>query len=161
MLDAENLPLSDELLQLMRRAAQIALELREQFITPKALLLALLEDPTLGPGLQRVVARDKVIAADSGTTFGGVRSIAEVIPGELPAMTRYNTLCFKTPDGRASVWLGKEAMQIFMEGCKRVQGRYYPRELAAGLAAEARLAAGILAAIRVEPGVFTDAIAWT
>lgn len=158
MPDAENLPLSEELLQLMRRAAQHALNLREPFVTPKALLLALLDDPVLGPNLQRVVLREKAIAADVETNFGAVRGIAEVIPGEQPAMARFNTLCFKTPDGRASMWLSKEAMQIFMEGCKRVQGRYYPRELAAGLAAEARLAPGILAAIRVEPGVFLDAI---
>ena len=158
MSDAENLSLSEELLQLMRRAAQAALELREPFVTPKALLLAMLDDPVLGPNLRRVVQREKVVNADVESNFGAVRALAEVIPGEMPAMVRYDTLCFKTPDGRTGVWLSKEAMQIFMEGAKRVQSRYYPRELALGLAAEARLAPGILAAIRVEPGAFTDVI---
>lgn len=158
MSDPENLALSDGLLDVMRGAAEQALQLDEPFISPKAILLALLDDPALGRGLARVVSRAKVLDADVENRFGGVRALTESMRGERPAIDRYDTLCFKTRAGTASVWLSKDALGIFMEGAKRARLRYEARDLAIGLAAQARLAPGILAAIRVEPGVFSDAI---
>ncbi|MFN2448420.1 MAG: hypothetical protein ABR508_01315 [Candidatus Baltobacteraceae bacterium] len=158
MPDAENLPLSDELLQTMRLAAKIAIELGEPFITPRVLLLALLEEPSLGPAIGRVIFKQKLLAADVENNFGSLRAIDEFLPGETAAMTRYNTLAFKTPDGRTSMWLSREALNVFVEGAKRVNGRYDPRELALGIAADAVHSPGILAAIRVQPGVLGDAV---
>lgn len=158
MAEAENLPLSDELLQTLRLAARLAIEMREPFITPRTLLLALLDEPTLGGAIAEVVSREKLLAADVENNFGAVRVVEEFLPGEQPAMTRYDTLAFKTPDGRTSMWLSKEALHVFLEGVKRVEDRYYPRELALGLAAEAMLTPGIFAAIRLEPGVLIDAV---
>jgi hypothetical protein len=158
MPDSEHIPISQELLQTMRGAAKIAIDLREPFITPRAILLALLEDPSVGTALGDVVSREKVLSAKVEQNFGNIRVIDDRIPGETAAMTRYDTLAFKTPDGVASMWLSREAYNIFLEGAQRAEERYSPKQLALGLAAEAVLAPGILAAIRVEPGRLIDAI---
>jgi hypothetical protein len=159
MAGLEQVPLTPELLGVMRRAAQTAIELREQFITPRALLLALLDDPGVGPAIAGVVNRGKLLAAQTGESTGITRLIEDPMPeGEHPAIARYDTIAFKTPDGRTSVWLSKDAYNIFIEGARRVDERYYPRQLALGLAAEAITAPGVLAAIRVEPGMLADAI---
>lgn len=155
----EQVPLTPELLQVARRAAGIAIELNEAFITPRALLLALLEDPSVGPAISGVVVRDKVLAADVSENGGAARLLEEPADGtEPPAMPRYDTLAFKTPDGRTSMWLSRDAFSIFTEGAQRVDERYYPKHLALGLAASAIQSPGVLAAIRVEPGVLSDAI---
>ncbi len=159
MSELEQIPLSDELLIVMRRAARKAIELREPFITPRALLLSLLDDPSVGTAMAAVVNREKVLAANVDENFGVVRLIDDFLPdGEQPAMTRYDTLAFKTPDGRSSMWLNRDAYHIFIEGAQRVEDRYYPKQLALGIAAEAVRAPGVLAAIRVEPGILVDAI---
>jgi hypothetical protein len=157
--DLEQIPLSDELLNVMRRAARKAIDLREPFITPRAILLSLLEDPAVGPAIATVVNREKVLSANVDENFGVVRLVDDFLPeGEQPAMTRYDTLAFKTPDGRSSMWLNRDAHHIFIEGAQRIEDRYYPKHLALGVAAEAVRAPGVLAAIRVEPGLLTDAI---
>jgi hypothetical protein len=140
---SEALPLSEDLLRTMRTAAKKAIELREPHITPRAILLALLDDPAIGPALLQVVNKEKVTAAETEDDLGAPHD---------------DTLAFKTPDGRTSLWLSRDAHNIFIEGAQRVEERYYPKQLALGLAAQARLAPGILAAIRVEPGSLTDAI---
>jgi hypothetical protein len=151
-------PLSEDLLRTMRTAAKKAIELREPFISTRAILLALLDEPVIGPALSNVVSKEKVLSAEVQENFGVVRVIEEHVDGEQPAMTRYDTLAFKTPDGRTSMWLSREGHNIFIEGAHRVDERYYPKQLALGLAAEAVRAPGVLAAIRVEPGVLADAI---
>lgn len=159
MPDLEYLPLTQELLGVMRTAARKAIELKEPFITPRAILLSLLDDAGIGPAIAGVVNREKVINADVGETGGMTRLIEERMEsGEQPAIARYDTLAFKTPDGRTSMWLNKDAYNIFIEGAQRVEERYYPKHLALGLAAQAIHAPGVLAAIRVEPGVLADAI---
>ncbi|HET6895633.1 MAG TPA: hypothetical protein VFH72_09670 [Candidatus Baltobacteraceae bacterium] len=159
MPDLEQVPLTAELLSVMRRAARTAIDLKEPFISPRALLLALLDDPDVGPSISHVVVRQKVLDAEVGENTGMTRALEERMEsGEQPAITRYDTLAFKTPDGRTSMWLNKDAYRIFIEGAQRVDDRYYPKHLALGLAAEAIQAPGVLAAIRVEPGVLADAI---
>lgn len=143
----------------MRQAASIAVSMHEPFITPRAILLALLDDPQIGPAVASVVEKEKVLAADVEYNFGAVRVLQEILPGgEQPSMTRYDTLAFKTPDGRTSMWLSREAWQIFLEGSKRAAGRYSSRDLALGVAAEAITSPGLLAAMRLEPGILMDAI---
>jgi hypothetical protein len=159
MPEMEQVPLTAELLDVMRRAARKAMDLKEPFITPRAILLSLLDDPAVGPAIAAVVNRDKVFGADLSENPGMTRLIEERMEnGEQPAMARYDTLAFKTPDGRSSVWLNKDAYTVFIEGAQRVDDRYYPKHLALGLAAQAIHAPGLLTAIRVEPGVLADAI---
>jgi len=160
MTDLEQIPLSEELLGLMRRAAQISLDNNEAFITPRSLLLSLLDDSEVGPAVSTVVSKDKLLAVPPAENemSGLVRIAEDRLTGEQPALVRYDTLAFKTPNGKTSVWLGKEALAIFLEGAQRVEGRFLPKHLALGFAAEAVRSPGVLAAIRVEPGRLTDAV---
>jgi len=157
----EQIPLTGELLTVMRNSGRYAQQLREPFITARALLLALLDDETIGPRLAEVVPREKLLELPPSED---PRATATRLPdtglpaGEKPAMPRYDTLAFKLPASTSSVWLSREAFSIFMEGANRVEGPYLPKHLAYGIAAEAVRSPGVLAALRVEPGKITDAI---
>jgi hypothetical protein len=157
----EQIPLSDELLAVMRGAARYALQLREPFVTARAILLGLLDDPQIGAAIAEVVPREKLMELEPS---GDLRNAATRLPeaglpsGERGALPRFDTLAFKLPEGNASVWLGRESYAIFCEGANRADGRYLPKHLAFGLASEAIRLPGILASLRVEPGKFTDAI---
>jgi hypothetical protein len=163
----EQIPLTNELLTVMRNSGRYAQQLHEPFITARALLLALLDDPQIGSVLAEVVPREKLLALcpPAGEEVReDPRAIATRLPdvglppGEKPAMPRYDTLAFKLPEGTASMWLSREAFSIFLEGANRVDSRYLPKHLAFGIAAEAVRTPGVLAALRVEPGKVTDAI---
>lgn len=134
-------PLTEELLRTMRTAAKKAIEQREPSITPRAILLALLDDPQTGQQLSQAVDKDKILAATTGEIF-----VTE------------DTLAFKTPDGRTSMWLNKEAFNIFTEGAHRANERYYPKDLALGLAAQAVTTPAILTSMQVDPAKLTAAI---
>jgi hypothetical protein len=157
----EQIPLSNELLSVIRNAGKYAGQLREPFITARALLLALLDDPAVGAPLAAVVPRDKLLALPPSEDL---RTLATRLPdtglpaGEKAAMTRYDTLAFKLPEGTGSVWLSREAFSIFLEGANRVEGAYMPKHLAFGIAAEAVRTPGVLNALYIEPGKVTDAI---
>src|SRR5579862_3127840 len=112
----EQIPLTNELLAVMRNSGRYAQQLREPFITARALLLALLDDPQIGASLSEVVPRDKVEALPPSEDL---RMSATRLPdtglpaGEKAAMPRYDTLAFKLPDSTTSVWLSREAFSIF------------------------------------------------
>ncbi len=135
-------PLTEELLRTMRTAARKAIELREQSITPRAILLALLDDPQTGPAIASAVDKENILAATSGEIF-----------------THEDTLAFKTPDGRTSMWLSKDAYRIFTEGARSTEDRYTPKHLAQGLAAHATTTPSILTSIHVDPDKLIKAIA--
>jgi hypothetical protein len=157
----EQIPLSEELLAVMRNSGRYSQQLREPFITARALLLALLDDDRIGPTLGSVVPRERLLELEPA---GDVRATASRLPesgmagGEKSAMPRYDTLAFKLPEGTASVWLSREAFTIFVEGANRAEETYLPKHLAFGLAAEALRTPGVLAALHVEPGRVTDAL---
>ena len=157
----EQIPLSEELLAVMRNSGRYAQQLREPFITTRALLLALLDDEVVGKVLADLIDREKLCAL---ATPDDPRMAATRLPeaglaaGEKPAMPRYDTLAFKVPEGGSSVWLSREAFSSFLEGANRAEGSYLPKHLAFGIAAEAVRAPGVLASLRVEPGKITDAI---
>lgn len=159
-MDLEQIPLSDELLRVMRRGAELSQQNGEMFVTPRSLMLALLDDPSVGPAIAPVVSREKLNALPPPEhELGGmIRVSDERLAGEVPALVRYNTLAFKTPNGKSTLWLNKESLDVFMEGAQRVSAAYLPKHLAMGFAAEAIRMPGVLAAIRVEPGRLTDAI---
>lgn len=157
----DQIPLSEDLLMVMRNSGRYAQQLREPFITARAILLALMDDENIGPTLADVVPREKLLELAPNED---ARATAARLPetglaaGEKPPMPRYDTLAFKLPEGTASVWLSREAFSIFTEGANRAEGSYLPKHLAYGLAAEAVRAPGVLAALRVEPGKVTDAL---
>ncbi len=157
----EQIPLTDEFLSVMRNAARYARELHEPFVTTRGLLLALLDDPQIGPALAEVIPREKLLAlpADSDPRNAATRLGDSALPqGERGALPRFDTLAFKLPDGSASVWLGREAYALFIEGANRSEGRYRPKALALGIAADAVRNPGVLRALNVEPGKLTDAV---
>ncbi|HEY8314562.1 MAG TPA: hypothetical protein VIG51_10380 [Candidatus Baltobacteraceae bacterium] len=162
MPDLDHLPVADRLLTVMRDSAGKTLAAKEQFITPRALLLALLDDPEVGPPLRGVVDGSKVEAMEpAGIDLSGVSRLADdrMTGDELPALVRYDTLAFKTPDGADSVWLNKDSLHIFVTGAQRATDtRYGPKHLALGFAAEAVRQPGLLAAILSDPGALVDAI---
>ncbi|HEY8297552.1 MAG TPA: hypothetical protein VIG32_05975 [Candidatus Baltobacteraceae bacterium] len=161
MYEQGQIPLAEELLAVMRVAARNTLAARERFITPRALLLALLDDPSVGPVLAPVVDRDRLEAIEpSEIDLSGVSRMPDERIGneEQAALVRYDTIAFKTPDGRDTVWLNRDSLSIFLEGSRRVEDRYNPKQLALGLAAEAVRQPGVLSTIRVEPGALIDAI---
>jgi hypothetical protein len=157
----EQIQLSDELLVVMRNSGRYAQQLREPFITARALLLALLDSDRIGSTLAAVIPRDKLLDLEP---VEDVRTTAARLPesgstgSEKPSMPRYDTLAFKLPEGTASVWLSREAFTIFIEGANRAQERYLPQHLAFGLVTQALRTPGVLAALRVEPGKVTEAL---
>jgi hypothetical protein len=161
----EQIFLSDEILHLMRHAAEIAGTLREPFITVRALLLALLDDAQLGEALQEAVPREKLeiyqMPAEAAKANIASRvSEPHMQDGERAAMLRFDTLAFKTPNGPKSVWLSRDAFSVWNEGAKRVEdgSRYLPKHLAFGIAADAIRTPGILAALHLSPGAINEAI---
>lgn len=161
----EQIFLSAEILGLMRHAAELAGKLREPFVTVRTLLLAMLDDPQIGPTLHEALPREKLEAyqmtAEAAKADIAARVAEPQMPsGERAAMLRFNTLAFKTPDGIKSVWLSREAFSAWNEGAKRVEegGKYLPKHLAYGIAADAVRAPGILAQMHLSPGAITEAI---
>ena len=153
--------LSRELLAVMRGAAATSLRFGEPFITTRAILLALLDDPQIGAALSAVLPRDRLEAlpAGEGPKYSATR-LAEphIQVAERPAMQRYDTLAFKTPDGDQSLWLSREALLAFQEGAQRAQGRYLPKHLIYGIAARAERSPGVFAAMHLSPGAISDAV---
>jgi hypothetical protein len=162
---AEQIFLSDEILNLMRRAAVLAGTVREPFITVRTMLLSLLDDPLLGSSLQEALPREKLLEYEMAAEAAKA-NIASRVPepqmldGERAAMLRFNTLAFKVPDGSKSVWLSPEAFSAWNEGAKRVEeaARYLPKHLAFGIAADAVRTPGILAALHLSPGAINEAL---
>lgn len=154
--------LTEELLGVMRNAAGKTLAAGEQFVSARSLLLALLDDPEVGPRLRGAVARERLESLEPVEIdlTGVSRMPDERVPaGEEPALARYDTLAFKTPDGSASAWLDKDALYMFSEGANRAgQLQYYPRHLALGIASVAMKQPAVLSAMRIEPGALVDAI---
>ena len=165
MAETEQIFLSDEVLALMRNAARLAGQLHEPFITVRTLLVALLEESALGPALAEVLPREKLEAYELPED-AAVRLTASRVPepnaqaGERPALLRFNTLAFKVPDGSRSVWLSREAFNVWNEGAKRVSDgeKFLPKHIAFGIAADAIRSPGVLAAMHVSPGDVTDVL---
>ena len=163
--NADQILLSDEVLALMRNAAHLAGELHEPFITVRTLLLALLDEPAIGPKLAEVLPRERLDAYELPEN-AGMRLTASRVPepnmpsGERAALLRFNTLAFKVPDGSKSVWLSREAYNVWSEGARRVEEgqRFEPKHIAFGIAADAVRVPGVLAELHIAAGDVTDAL---
>ena len=161
----EQIPVSRELQTLMRHAALAATELRDPFITMRALLLALLDEPSIGPALSDVIERDLLLEYEADAAAAARMTASRVAdtgldPGERPAILRFSTLAFKIPDGSRSVWLSREAFAAFCSGARRVSDdeAYVPAHLAQAIAADAVRATGLLSELGIEPGAVSDAV---
>lgn len=138
-MDHEQLALSQEILAVMRSAVTYAVAGGQEFVAPSHLLLGLLDDPQLGEVLDDYLERAKIVAETSRKKLPGVLEIPEAaLPaGESVPFKRYDTLAFRSTDGKRQLWLDRDAFKVFIEGARRVDvGAYKPKHLALGYVAE-------------------------
>jgi hypothetical protein len=135
-MDSDQVLLSDELLVVLRSAVTYAVEYGATFVAPSHILLALMDDPKIGPTLTEVLERGRVVAAARQPSAGAVHEVAEgVLPrGEKAPFVRYDTVIFHSLDGQYQRWLNRDSFKLFNEGAKRANGgRFLPRHLALGV----------------------------
>lgn len=162
---AEQIFLSDDVLAMMRNAARLSGTLREPFITVRTLVLALLDEPVIGPAIAAIVPREKLesyaLPEDGAARMTAKRVQEPHFPeGERPAILRFDTLAFKVPDGGKSVWLSREAQTVWDEAAKRVgeDATFMPKHVALGVAANAIKSPGVLMAMGISPGDLSEAL---
>jgi len=139
-MDVEQLSLSRDLLELMRKAATYAGEDNMEFITPPHVLLALLDEPTFAEAVGEDIDRERVVSSAKEPRLPEVYEVPEgsLPEGESVPFKRYDTLVFHSTDGTKSAWLDKQSFRMFIEGARRVSdGPYKPKHLALGYVAEA------------------------
>ena len=160
-MDADQVLLSDELLLVVRGAVTFAVEYGAAFVAPSHILLALLDDPKVGPVVGEVLERGRIVAAARQPAAGGIHEVGEgVLPrGEKPPFTRYDTVIFQTLDGQYQRWLNRDAFRLFNEGVKRANGgRFLPKHLALGFWTVAQDERDTRALLGHEPDLFKDAV---
>lgn len=160
-MDIEQIPISDEVLAIMRSAASQTLRAGESFITPRTMMIALVQDPGLSEPLQEVVDLEMLRALlPDPLEAPGVTELREdrMASDEQPALLRYDTLAFKDQDAKTTVWLNGEAYAVFLEGARYAEGRYLPKHLALGFVGEARRQRAVLADIKVDATKLSEAV---
>jgi hypothetical protein len=134
-MDSDQVLLSDELLTVVRSAVSFAVEYGATFVAPAHMLLALLDDPKVGPALGEVLERGRVVAAARQPSAGAVHEVPEgILPrGERAPFTRYDTVIFHSLDGQHQRWLNRDSFKMFNESARRANGgRFLPKHLALG-----------------------------
>jgi hypothetical protein len=134
-MDSDQVLLSDELLTVLRTATTFAVEYGAAFVAPSHVLLALMDDPKVGPALGEVLERGRVVAAARRPSAGAVHEVPEgILPrGESAPFVRYDTVIFHSLDGQFQRWLNRDSFKLFNESAKRANGgRFLPRHLALG-----------------------------
>lgn len=160
-MDIEQIPVSDEVLAIMRSAATKTLRGGEAFITPRTMMIALVEDPSMTEPLQEAVDLDTLRALQPDPLeTPGVTELREERMGndEQPALLRYDTLAFKDQDAVSTVWLNGEAHAVFLEGARHAEGRYQPKHLALGFVSEARRQQTVLMDIKIDAAKLSEAV---
>jgi hypothetical protein len=138
-MEPDQLPLSKDVLAVMRGAVTYAIASESDFVTPPHLLLALLDDAEVGDVLADFLERGKIVNETKKKRAPGVLEMPEgALPsGETPPFKRYDTLAFRSVDGQTSRWLDRDCFKVFIEGARRIDdGPYKPKHLAAGYMAE-------------------------
>jgi hypothetical protein len=161
MMDDDQVLLSDELLLVVRGAVTFAVEYGALFVAPAHILLALMDDPKVGPALGEVLERGRVVAAARQAAAGAVHEVGEgVLPrGEKPPFTRYDTVVFQTLDGQYQRWLNRDAFKLFNAGAQRANGgRFLPKHLALGFWVVAQDDRDARALLGHEPDIFKDVV---
>jgi hypothetical protein len=153
--------LSEEVLTVMRTAVSHAIRSGLSYVAPAHVLLALLEDPVVGPTMQAYVNRDLVDALGQIPRAPGITRIGEgpIPPQAVPPFPRYDSLVFSALDGRARRWLDSDVNRMLAEGAARVEtGRYLVRHLAYGFASVVGSDPELTRLIGPEPAAFCEAV---
>ena len=153
---ASAMVLSRELMAVMRRSVAYALEAEEEFVQPKHILLALLDDETIGPRLSELIDRERAAAAPPRKRPPQQLRDADAARAPFPL---YRSLVFRTPDGKDGKWLDQDCFQIFVEGARRVQaGAYLPKHLAKAYVSESNSDRGLLVLLGHQPAMVAEKV---
>jgi hypothetical protein len=141
-MEHEQLRLGSDLLAAIRAGVDAAIEYGGQFVAPAHLLLGILRDEHVGPALDPLVPRERIVKAaeDAAKRLPGVVEVPEPLmmqDRERPPFVRYDTLAFHALDGSRAMYLDGESFKLFVEGARRTTDAYHARHLVMGFAAEA------------------------
>ncbi len=140
-MDSEQVRLDSDLLGVLRTGVTTALAHGAHFVAPPHLLLGLLADPDVGPAIDPLVPRDKILKAaeDAAKKPADIDELPEgpLPDGERPPFVRYDTLAFRSRDGTGTLYLDAHAFHVFIEGARRAGDAYRPKHLVYGFTAEA------------------------
>ena len=161
-MDSEQLRLDSALLAVIRAGVRAAIEHGAEFVAPPHLLLGLLDDPRVGPAIASFVPRETIAKAaeDAAKKLPDVAELPEnPLPvGEPPPFARYDSLAFRSTDGRRTLYLDGDALHVFMEGARRADGVYRPKHLVYGFTAEAVKDRDLLSLFGSDPAGVTKAV---
>jgi len=161
MMDHEQLPLSQEILAVMRSAVTYAVSAGNEYVSPSHLLLALLDETTLREILGEHLERSVLLADTRRKKLPGVLEVpeAQLPEGETVPFRRYDTLAFRSTDGKRVMWLDRDAYKIFIEGARRVEiGAYKPKHIALGYVSESKKDHELVRLLGSNPQAVTTAI---
>jgi hypothetical protein len=140
-MEHEQLRLGSDLLAAMRASVDAAIEYGGQFIAPAHLLLGVLRAERVGPVLDPMVPRERLVRAaeEAPKRLPGVVEVPEPVMYDSgrPPFVRYDTLAFHAHQGGRVLYLDGEAFKLFVEGARRTTDAYHARHLVMGFAAEA------------------------
>src|SRR5208282_4376340 len=98
---ANQMVLTRELMSVMRKAVTYAVGAESEFVQPPHLLLALLDDDTIGPRLNQLIERDRAMAA--APRKRPPEQLRDPDSQRAP-FTIYRSLIIRTPDGKDGKW---------------------------------------------------------
>jgi hypothetical protein len=159
--ESEQLRLTPELLAVLRVGVTTAVEYGAEFVSPPHLLLGLLADAQVGPVIDALVPRDKIVKAalEAAKKLPEVTEVHDApLPGSSPPFTRYDTLAFRSQDGTRTMYLDADAYHVFIEGARRAGDVYRPKHLVYGFAAEAVKDRDLLSLFGSDPQGVTAAV---
>jgi hypothetical protein len=161
-MDSEQLRLGSDLLDVLRAGVTAALADGAAFVAPAHLMLGLLADPRVGPAIDPLVPREKILkaAADAPAKEPEVEELPEgpLPEGEQPPFARYDTLAFRSLDGSRTLYLDGDAFHVFIEGARRADDVYRPKHLVYGFTAEAVKDRDLLSLFGSDPQSVTKAV---
>jgi len=148
--------LSRELMSVMRKAVTYANTAESEFVQPPHLLLALLDDESIGPRLNQLIDRDRAAAAAPRKRPPEQLRDPDSQRAPFPI---YRSLVIRTPDGTGGKWLDQDSFEIFLEGARRVQaGAYLPKHLAKAYVSESNRDRMLLAILGHQPSVVAEKV---
>lgn len=148
--------LSRELMAVMRKAVTYAMSAQSEFVQPPHMLLALLDDETIGPRLSQLIERERAQAAAPRKRPPEQLRDPDSQRAPFPI---YRSLVIRTPDGKDGKWLDQDSYEIFLEGARRVQaGAYLPKHLAKAYVSESNRDRGLLSILGHQPAVVAEKV---
>jgi len=148
--------LSREVMAVMRQAVSYAIKGNSEFVQPPHILLALLDDDTIGPRLNQLIERERAENAPPRRRPPEQLRDPDAQRAPFPI---YRSLVFRTPDGKDGKWLDQDSFEIFLEGARRIQaGPYLPKHLAKAYVSESNRDRGLLTILGHQPAMVAEKV---